>query len=175
MSYDANADESRYLVDPARAAQYQQAFLAKSQRLADVGKVGIFGYDAALAADIRAYHATTATCGSAATWAPNSATSRSPASGRRRSARCSLTRSTSGPTGCCARWRRQPGGRGRFRHRHRTRAVRLGVQPLRRRPVVGHRHQLGAPSPRRRRGEGGTAAGTSRSRRRGRGRCCRRW
>ena len=57
VSYDANADESRYLVDPGRAAQYQQAFLVKSQQIADVGPVGIFGYDAALAADIRAYDA----------------------------------------------------------------------------------------------------------------------
>jgi len=57
VSYDANADESRYLVDPVRAAQYQQAFLAKSQQLADVGNVGIFGYDAALGGDIRAYDA----------------------------------------------------------------------------------------------------------------------
>jgi hypothetical protein len=55
VSYDANADESRYLVDPARAAQYQQAFLTESQQLAAVGNVDIFGYDAALAADIRAY------------------------------------------------------------------------------------------------------------------------
>jgi len=55
VSYDANADESRYLVDPGRAAQYQQAFLTESQQLAAVGNVGIFGYDAALAADIRAY------------------------------------------------------------------------------------------------------------------------
>jgi hypothetical protein len=63
VSYDANADESRYLVDyavePGRAAQYQQAYLDKSQRLANVGPVGIFGYDAALAADIRAYEART--------------------------------------------------------------------------------------------------------------------
>ena len=57
VSYDANADESRYLVDPGRAARYQQAFLTKLQRLADVGNVGIFQYDAALAADIRAYQA----------------------------------------------------------------------------------------------------------------------
>jgi hypothetical protein len=55
VSYDANADESRYLVDPGRAAQYQQAFLVKSEQIADVGPVGIFAYDAALAADIRAY------------------------------------------------------------------------------------------------------------------------
>jgi hypothetical protein len=57
VSYDANADESRYLVDPARAAQYQQAFLAKSQRLADVGLVDIFHYDATLARAIGAYRA----------------------------------------------------------------------------------------------------------------------
>jgi hypothetical protein len=57
VSYDANADESRYLVDPLRAGQYQQSFLTKSQELADVGNVGIFQYDAALAADIRAYDA----------------------------------------------------------------------------------------------------------------------
>jgi hypothetical protein len=57
ISYDANADESRWLVDPARAAQYQDAFLSKSQRIANVGNVGIFGYDAALAADIDAYQA----------------------------------------------------------------------------------------------------------------------
>ena len=40
---------------PRRAAQYQQAFLTKSQQLADVGNVAIFGYDAALATDVRAY------------------------------------------------------------------------------------------------------------------------
>jgi hypothetical protein len=55
VSYDANADESRYLVDPGRAAQYEQAFLGKSQQIANVGPVGISGYDPALAADIQAY------------------------------------------------------------------------------------------------------------------------
>lgn len=55
VSYDANADESRYLVDPGRAAQYQQSFLAKSQQVVNVGQAGISGYDAALAADIAAY------------------------------------------------------------------------------------------------------------------------
>jgi hypothetical protein len=55
VSYDANADESRYLVDPARSGQYQQDFLTKSQQLAGVGRVTIFGYDAALATDVRAY------------------------------------------------------------------------------------------------------------------------
>ena len=55
VSYDANADETRFLVDPGRAAAYQDAFLRKSQELLSVGNVGIFSYDAALAADIRAY------------------------------------------------------------------------------------------------------------------------
>jgi hypothetical protein len=52
VSYDANADESRYLVDPARAVMYQNAFLTQSQRIAYVGNVGIFQYDAALAREI---------------------------------------------------------------------------------------------------------------------------
>jgi hypothetical protein len=55
--YDANANESRYLVDPARAAYYQNQFLLQSQELANVGDVGIYQYDAALAADISAYDA----------------------------------------------------------------------------------------------------------------------
>jgi hypothetical protein len=57
VSYDANADETRFLVDPGRAAAYQDAFLRKSLELVNVGNVGIFSYDAALAADIRAYQA----------------------------------------------------------------------------------------------------------------------
>lgn len=52
VSYDANTDESRYLVDPARAVMYQNDFLAKSQQVAYVGNVGIFQYDAALAKEI---------------------------------------------------------------------------------------------------------------------------
>jgi len=55
VSYDANADESRFLADPGRAARYQQAFLAKSGQIVNVGPVTIAGYDAALAADVRAY------------------------------------------------------------------------------------------------------------------------
>jgi hypothetical protein len=57
VSYDANADESRYLVDPGRAAQYQNSFEAESQELAQVKTPGIFGYDAALASAIKAYRA----------------------------------------------------------------------------------------------------------------------
>jgi len=60
VSDDANADESRYLVDPARAAQYQQAFENKSQQLVGLAGAGIFQYDAALARVISAYHANNA-------------------------------------------------------------------------------------------------------------------
>jgi hypothetical protein len=55
LSYDVNADESRYLIDPARAAQYEQAFLSKSRQLANVGNVAYSGYGAALASDIARY------------------------------------------------------------------------------------------------------------------------
>ena len=54
-SFDANADETRFVVLPARAAQYQQAYLTKSQLICFVGNVGIFHYDAALAAKIDGY------------------------------------------------------------------------------------------------------------------------
>jgi hypothetical protein len=57
ISYDANADESRYLVDPGRALRYQDAFEAESQELARVSTPGIFHYDAALARAITAYQA----------------------------------------------------------------------------------------------------------------------
>lgn len=63
VSYDANADESRYLVDPDRAAMYQQSFLAKSQRLAGLPDATIGSYDAALDDALRAYHADTADVG----------------------------------------------------------------------------------------------------------------
>ena len=57
VSYDANAYESRYLVDPARAGQYESAFLAESQQLARLGGADIAGYDTALQAALQAYHA----------------------------------------------------------------------------------------------------------------------
>lgn len=53
--YDANADESRYLVDPARASAYEQAFLAKTQRLAALPGVSLADYPAALASARDAY------------------------------------------------------------------------------------------------------------------------
>jgi hypothetical protein len=55
VSYDANADESRYLVDPDRASRYEQAFLAKSQRLVGLPGATIGGYDGKLDAALRAY------------------------------------------------------------------------------------------------------------------------
>ncbi|MFI6600277.1 hypothetical protein ACIBHX_28870 [Nonomuraea sp. NPDC050536] len=49
LSYDANADESRFLVDPSRSAVYAQRFLDKSQRLAGVAGATLDTYDAGLA------------------------------------------------------------------------------------------------------------------------------
>lgn len=57
VSYDANADESRYLVDPDRAGRYQQAFLEKSETLAGTGVGDVRQYDAALAQALDAYRA----------------------------------------------------------------------------------------------------------------------
>src|SRR5262249_11725015 len=56
VSYDGNADESRFLVDPARAAQYETAFHAKSQQLVQLNSTGVADYDAALAQALDAYH-----------------------------------------------------------------------------------------------------------------------
>jgi hypothetical protein len=57
VSYDANADESRYLVDPSLAPQYQQAFFDKSQQVLQLPGTTIFSYDAALASAMNAYQA----------------------------------------------------------------------------------------------------------------------
>jgi hypothetical protein len=55
-STDANADESRVVVDPTRAAQYQASFLAKSRALFDPGpNVTLDTYDAAVRTDLEAY------------------------------------------------------------------------------------------------------------------------
>jgi hypothetical protein len=55
VSYDANADESRYLVDPALAAQYQQSFFNKTLELVDLPGTGIYTWDKAFAAALNAY------------------------------------------------------------------------------------------------------------------------
>jgi hypothetical protein len=53
IAYDANADESRYLIDPARAGQYQAAFLAKSLELTKLRTpVTVYTFDATLAPEI---------------------------------------------------------------------------------------------------------------------------
>jgi hypothetical protein len=57
ISYDANADESRFLVDPQRATQYEAAFTAKSRQLMDLGDAGLSSYDAALAEALATYRA----------------------------------------------------------------------------------------------------------------------
>ncbi|WP_377267039.1 hypothetical protein [Peterkaempfera sp. SMS 1(5)a] len=61
VAYDMNADESRYLTDPGRAAAYEQSFVDKTQAIARVDGATIGDYDARLrtAADAhRAVHAT---------------------------------------------------------------------------------------------------------------------
>ena len=55
VSYDANADESRYLVDPALAAQYQQSFLTKTLELVNLQGAGINTFDKRFAAALSAY------------------------------------------------------------------------------------------------------------------------
>ena len=56
VSNDANADESRFIVDPVDAAQYQQAYLDKSQQMVNVGNnVTYAKYLLLLNADIAAY------------------------------------------------------------------------------------------------------------------------
>ena len=56
VSNDANADESRFIVDPVRAAQYQQAYLDKSQEIVNVGNnITYAEYLPLLNADIAAY------------------------------------------------------------------------------------------------------------------------
>ncbi|GAA5190276.1 hypothetical protein GCM10023322_45060 [Rugosimonospora acidiphila] len=55
ISYDANADESRYLVDPGRADQYQQSFLAKSQQLVALPGATLGTWNPDLAGALSAY------------------------------------------------------------------------------------------------------------------------
>ncbi|MGW2377838.1 hypothetical protein [Kitasatospora sp. NPDC001683] len=50
VAYDLNADESRYLTDPARAAAYEQSFLDKTQSFARVDGATLASYSDKLAA-----------------------------------------------------------------------------------------------------------------------------
>ncbi|GAA4263607.1 hypothetical protein GCM10022255_109680 [Dactylosporangium darangshiense] len=55
VSYDANADESRYLADPERAGQYEAAFLGKTQQLVTLDGATLDAYDARLDAALQGY------------------------------------------------------------------------------------------------------------------------
>jgi hypothetical protein len=55
LSYDANADESRYLLDPGRRGTYEQAFQDASQRLLTLPQATLATYDARLTAALAAY------------------------------------------------------------------------------------------------------------------------
>ncbi|MER5639104.1 hypothetical protein ABT095_19320 [Kitasatospora sp. NPDC002227] len=50
VAYDLNADESRYLTDPARAAAYEQSFFDKTQSVARVEGATLSTYNTELAA-----------------------------------------------------------------------------------------------------------------------------
>ena len=172
VSYDANADESRYLVDPGRAAPYQQAFLGASQQLAAVGQASIASYDAALAADINAYTRDSSDVRFGGYLGAEFRNITFP--GERAAAVTTLL--------AYQRYERDDrtlralaghslSGRGRLRRRDRTGAVRLGVQPVQRGPDGGYRDQ-------RARLRRGPAGGPGRRRRLGarlarrRRRCC---
>ncbi|MET8957272.1 hypothetical protein ACWEO4_35570 [Streptomyces sp. NPDC004393] len=55
IAYDANADESRYLLDPQRRAQYEVSFLAKSQQLYGLKDATLSTYNAELDTTWQAY------------------------------------------------------------------------------------------------------------------------
>ncbi|MGN5377207.1 hypothetical protein ACQ4WX_04500 [Streptomyces lasalocidi] len=55
IAYAANADESRYLLDPLRRGQYADSFLAKSQALYGLKGATLATYDAELATSWQAY------------------------------------------------------------------------------------------------------------------------
>ncbi|WP_127361183.1 hypothetical protein [Actinacidiphila soli] len=57
VAYDANADESRYLLDQPHAAEHQQDFFAKSQQLMRLPSATLTDYDARSAAAMDAYRA----------------------------------------------------------------------------------------------------------------------
>ncbi|MGW0766231.1 hypothetical protein [Streptomyces sp. NPDC002676] len=55
IAHDANADESRFLLDPARRDQYARSFLDKSQKLYGLDGATLSTYDEKLATTWRAY------------------------------------------------------------------------------------------------------------------------
>ena len=63
VSYDANADESRYLVDPQRADQYEKLFLDKSQQLLTLDDATLSTFDKRFDVALRAYRKDSADIG----------------------------------------------------------------------------------------------------------------
>ncbi|GAA2242353.1 hypothetical protein GCM10010430_24910 [Kitasatospora cystarginea] len=57
VAYDMNADESRYLTDPTRAAAYEQTYRDKSQSMARVGGSTLAEYDLRLAQAVDSHRA----------------------------------------------------------------------------------------------------------------------
>jgi len=57
IAYDANADESRWLLDPDRRDQYGPSFLAKSQKLYGLSGAALSDYDAELSRTWQRYGA----------------------------------------------------------------------------------------------------------------------
>ncbi|GAA3024069.1 hypothetical protein GCM10020229_39240 [Kitasatospora albolonga] len=57
VAYDMNADESRYLADPARAAAYEQSFLDKTQAFARLDGATLADYGSRLATAADAHRA----------------------------------------------------------------------------------------------------------------------
>ncbi|MFI6875700.1 hypothetical protein ACIBL6_19910 [Streptomyces sp. NPDC050400] len=57
IAYDANADESRYLLDPALRDQYEASFYAKSRNLYGIAGVDLSSYAERIDATWRAYRA----------------------------------------------------------------------------------------------------------------------
>jgi len=55
VSYDANADESRYLVDQKRASRYEKSFFAKTQQLVDMNGATLHTFDPRLADALNRY------------------------------------------------------------------------------------------------------------------------
>lgn len=55
IAYDANADESRYLLDPGRRDRYEKAFWDKSQQLYGIEGATLSTYDVDISATWRAY------------------------------------------------------------------------------------------------------------------------
>ncbi|WP_280665255.1 MULTISPECIES: hypothetical protein [unclassified Kitasatospora] len=60
VAYDMNADESRYLIDPARADSYEQSFLDKTQSIVRLKGATLADYNTELARAVDAHRASPA-------------------------------------------------------------------------------------------------------------------